>query len=293
MANKILILGGAGNLGSFLTKTFPEVISYDKEDLDVTNFELVKAELKKLAPELKLIVNCVAYNDVDGAEENKEAAVLLNVKVPENLARITKELNIPFVHFSTGYVFDGSKLEYEETDTPSPQSVYAQSKAEGESAVLKENSNSYIVRVNALFGYQGTSEKAKPSVVDIMYRIGKEKKFLKGITDEVNSFTYIPDLAASLKNIIDNNLPYGIYHIVNSGQGSWYDLAKQIFVSAGWQVNEKNEPSSEEKVINIEKIVGSQYPRPAKRPAYAVLKNTKLPKLRPWQEALSEYLLNK
>lgn len=290
MKDKILILGAAGNLGSRLMRLLPNAIGYDRKDFDLTNFELAKVKLAEHGSQIKAIINCVAYNDVDGAETKPEVAELLNVKVPEFLAQQAKALNVPFYHFSTGYVFSGEKPSYSENDLPSPLSVYATTKAAGEAVVMQAWEKTYVIRINALFGFQGSSDSSKPSVVDIMKKIGEEKKFLRGITDEVNSFTFIPDLANEIVKFLTEEPAYGIYHVVNAGTGSWYDLAKEIFLAQGWQVQEGTQPADGSKTIVIEKIVGSQYPRPAKRPAYAVLENTKRPQLRFWQEALREYL---
>lgn len=274
--NKTLILGAKGNLGVQLAKVFSDGIFWDREDCDVLNAEMLHKKLSDVKDSVGVVVNCVAYNDVDGAEENSNSAFALNEEVPRQLAKQTDQLGMTFVHISTGYVFSGQKESYLETDIPDPVSVYGKSKAAGEDQVIKLSKNYYIVRTNLLFGPKGLAEGVKPSVVDTMYVRGIETKLLKGIGDEWASFTYTPDLAKSIKKIIDDKMPFGIYHIVNEGFGSWYDLAVEIF---------KDDPS-----VIIEKVPAATFQRKAARPIYSVLQNTKFPKLRSWQEALSEYL---
>jgi dTDP-4-dehydrorhamnose reductase len=272
-----LILGGQGNLGCQLQKVFPNSLVWDKDDIDATDFVLLREKITAIKSDISLVINCIAYNDVDKAESNPDIASLLNSELPKKLAEITRDLNLPLIHFSTGYIFSGSKNDYEESDQPDPISVYGKSKAEGEKLVLNTNPQSYIIRTNALFGPKGSSGNAKKSMVDAMLEIGVQNKTLKGVADEYNSFTYTKDLAEKTFELVSSKLPFGIYHIINSGSGSWYDLAVEIFKIKNID-------------INIIKIPGTDYPRPAKRPAHAILKNTKLSQLRPWQEALREYL---
>lgn len=272
-----IILGGKGNLGCQLQKVFPNSIVWDKEDIDATNFELLREKITSIKSNIGLVINCIAYNDVDKAETSQEAAFLLNSELPKQVAKITKELSMPLVHFSTGYVFSGNKNEYVETDLPDPVSVYGSSKAKGEKLAIENNPNTYIIRTNALFGPKGKSDNAKKSMVDAMLEIGIKNKTMKGVTDEYNSFTYTKDLAEKTFELVSNKLPFGIYHITNSNSGSWYDLAVEIFKIKNID-------------IDITPIPGRDYPRPASRPTHAILKNTKLQELRPWQQALKEYL---
>lgn len=289
--NNILIIGGNGNLGNQLMKLLPNAVSWGRADADITNLESVQNKFAELQA-IDTIINCAAYNDLDAAEDNPEQAFALNAKAPEILAELAKANDCAFVQFSTGYVFSGEdgSTNHDETAAPSPNSVYAQSKLAGEEAVQKVGGKYYIIRTNVLFGPAGQSDAVKPSVVDIMRRIGSEKHHLRGITDEHSNFTYTPDLAAATVNLFQQNPASGIFHLINEGSGSWYDLAKQIFVSLGWNVLDSNTESVAEREIVIEKITGSEYPRKAKRPKNAVLVNTKLPKLRSWQDALNEYL---
>jgi dTDP-4-dehydrorhamnose reductase len=273
---KVLILGYKGMLGGELMKVFGnEAVGWDREDIDATATEDLRLKIKDLSP--GIVINCVAYNDVDGAEQNQDSAFKLNSDVPENLAKICKELGIILVHFSTNYVFDGQKGEYAETDAPSPLSVYAKSKYQGELAVQKNCEKFYLIRTAVLFGPKGQSEKSKKSFVDIMLGLALKESQVKVINDEINSFTYAVDLAQAVKLLLVQDRPFGIYHLTNSGLASWYDLAKEIF-----------------KIKNIKiellPVLSSEFPRKAIRPKKSVLLNTKFLALRPWQEALSDFL---
>lgn len=288
----VLIIGGKGNLGNQISKLIPNALCWDRDELDITDELAVQQTLESLE-DVQVIINCAAYNDLDSAEDHPELAFTLNESAPKYLAQAAKNKNAVFVHFSTGYIFSGSQKEiHSETDLPDPNSVYAQSKLAGEKAVEQVGGKYYILRTNLLFGPQGPSQSAKKSVVDTMKDMGISKKHLRGIIDEQSNFTYTPDLAAATVNVLHTQPTFGIYHLVNEGYGSWYDLARQIFTTLGWIIYDEPRVEMPDYAIIIEKITGADYPRKAKRPISAVLINTKLPKIRPWQEALKEYLAN-
>jgi dTDP-4-dehydrorhamnose reductase len=273
---KVLILGAKGMLGGELLRVFgSEAIGLDRNDIDATDFLKLKEKIQSLKPEI--VINCIAYNDVDGAEENFEVAFKLNSELPKNLAEICSQENIILVHFSTNYVFDGKKGEYLETDTPKPLSKYGESKYLGEQNILNNWQKFYIVRTSVLFGKKGESELSKKSFVELMLGLSEKQETIKVVSDEINSLTYVTDLAHSVKNLLFQMPEFGIYHLVNSREASWYDFAKEIF-----QIKNKH--------INLEAVSRADFPRKAKTPSKAVLINTKLPALRPWQESLKEFL---
>lgn len=273
---KAVILGAKGMVGQQLAKVLPDAFTFDRETLDATDPDLLKAKLSEVKPEV--IFNCIAYNDVDGAETNRDQAFLINSELVKNLSEIANELDAVVVHFSTGYVFDGQAESYNEEAKASPVSIYAESKAAGEENLLAKAKKYYLVRTNVVFGPPGSSEHSKKSFVDIMLGLA-EKPELKVVNDETNSITYAPDLAKSVVELVNSGAPFGVYHIVNEGFATWYELAQEIFNQKGI-------------VIKLIPVPGTEFPRPAKRPAHAVINNTKLPKLRTWQEALIEYLKN-
>ncbi len=272
----ILILGTKGMLGGQLKKLYEDqAVGWDREDFDFTKILDYKQQIINYKP--TAIINCVAYNDVDGAENNPEICFALNTTAVSDLAGLCNELNIPLVHFSTNYVFDGIKGEYAETDSPNPLSVYAQSKYQGELEIIKNSKKYYIIRTALLFGPKGVSDKSKKSFVEIMLELSSKRNSIKAIEDEINSLTYVVDLSALTRLLLEENKPFGIYHIVNSGQGSWFEYAVEIF-----KILKKN--------ITVVPAASTEFPRKAKRPKKSVLINTKLPQLRPWQEALGEFL---
>ncbi len=280
MQNKVLILGSKGMLGGQLMQVFGEsAVGWDREECDVTNLQDCAKRIEDFGSNLPAVINCVAYNDVDSAEEKSALAYLLNTEVPKNLSIICKQLNILLIHFSSNYIFGEGKGEYVENDLPKPQSIYGESKHQGELEIIKNTDKYYIIRTSVLFGPKGESELAKKSFVELMIELSQKQSKLKIVSDEINSLTYASDLAIQTKKILDDKMPFGVYHIVNSGQASWFGFAKEIFKIVG-------------KKIVLEPVPSSDFKRFAKRPSKSVLLNTKLPALRAWQEALREFLMN-
>ena len=276
---KILILGAKGMLGQELVRVFSdqEVLSWDRDDCDICDFEKAREKIISTTP--SLIINCAAYNNVDMAEgEGREICFKLNAEAPANLARVAKELGASFVQYSSDYVFGGTKeTGYTEDDPLDPISEYGKSKAEGERLLGEIGGKIYIIRPSRIFGVKGSGEGVKESFVDLMIRLSAEKNEFDMVDSELTSPTYAPDLALRTREIVENHPP-GIYHGAQDGACTWYSFAQEIF-----------------RLIDREDIklnpVGSDfYPRPAKRPVCSVLINTKLPPARSWQEALAEYL---
>jgi len=284
-----LILGAAGNLGSQLKIAYSdsEVIGWDRVDFDFLNFDLLKQKLLELKP--GQIINAVAYNAVDKCEEDEEEALLawkLNRDLPGILADYCLQAQIPLLHYSSDYVFGGDgRLSgaYTETDRPQPLNVYGQTKLAGEQEIARRallGLRYYIVRTSKLFGPLGTSEYAKASFFDLMLKLSTDNKELKVVDSEISCFTYTPDLARASKLLLDENVNRGIYHLSNTGAVSWYQALQYFFEIARIKT----------KLIAIS---ADAWPRPAKRPVYSPLANTRRPHLRSWQEALSEYWHNK
>ncbi len=278
---KILILGSQGTLGQVLLSEFNnngnETVGWDREDVDITTVE-VESKIIELKPDV--ILNATAYNAVDPMqidEEARKVGFLMNAEVPGKLAKIAKEIDATFVHYSTDYVFDGKKEEgYNEEDTPNPISVYGESKYEGEKNVQKFGEKYYIIRLCRLFGEKGISAASKRSFVEIMRgEIEKEELMVKD--EEIACPTYAPDAAKFTKELIESNSPWGIYHGTNSGSCTWYGWAEEIFKNLG-------------KSPKMIKGCAKDYHNPAPHPQYSVLLNTKRPLQRSWQEALSEFL---
>ncbi len=282
---KILILGAKGSLGQQLVQVFSvdyEVIAWDRGEIDITDRELIFKKVGDIKPEI--IINAAAYNAVDKCEENDEEYELakkINIDGPKFLAEVCLQTGATLVHYSTDYVFDGNnKNSYKETDEPKPINRYGKTKFHGEKRILELSGQGlkwYLIRTSKLFGPCGKSEMAKLNFFDLMLKSAAGRKTIEAVDDEAGCFTYTSDLAKATKELIQNDKGYGIYHLTNSSACTWYQGAVELFKIANINV----------KVVPIS---GSKLARPAKRPKYSVLLNTKLPPLRDYREALREYL---
>jgi len=274
---KVLIVGSQGMLGQELAKVFSneELTLWDKNDLDITNREMVYSKVEALSPDL--IINAAAYNNVDACEENAEPAMRINGDGPIFLARAAENIGAKFIQYSSDYVFDGTKKEgYNEDELPRPISKYGESKLATEN-VFAHCTRCYVVRTSRLFGLPAASEGAKKSFVDVMIKLGREKESLDLVDEELSNPTYVVDLAKQTKVLVDGYYPSGIYHATNEGACTWYGFAQEIFKQTGITI--KTNP-----------VTSDKFPRPARRPLFSSLINTKLPRMRTWQEALQDYL---
>jgi len=273
-------------LGQDLVKTYrqdktSQVSAWDFADIDITDAAAVERKIKKVDPDV--VINAAAYNAVDKAEEPDgfKAALAVNAVGPENLARVCKKVGAAFATYSSDYVFRGDRKEgYREEDRPNPVSKYGLSKYEGEKKVQGIGGDYYIIRTSKLFGEMGTGRDVKKSFADTMIELSEKLPELKVVDEEVSCFTYTPDLAKATRFLLEGNFLPGIYHITNTGPCTWYEYAKKIFEILG-------------KNIKIIPVPASAFPRPAKRPQYSILLNTKLPSLRSYKEALKEFLAKK
>jgi len=275
----VLILGSLGMLAREMLKIFPDAIGWDREEINIANQAQITSKLHKMQP--KIVINCAAYNAVDDCESEAGFALAkkINGEAVGYLADVCAELGATLVHYSTNYVFNGKeKSGYAEDAAPNPISRYGESKLLGERKILqKQNLKYYLIRTSKLFGQKGKSELAKENFFDTMLKLAEQKKELKVVDDELSNFTYAPDLAQATKALLKQNLPAGIYHIANENPATWHQAAEVLFDITGQKV----------KLIPVS---ADEFPRPAKRPKYGILLNTKLPKLRNYEEALEEYL---
>jgi dTDP-4-dehydrorhamnose reductase len=273
---KILVVGAKGMLGTMVAGVFAQEkpLLWDKEELDITNFEEVKTKLALEHPDI--VINTAAYTAVDKAESEKEMAFAVNAEGPKNLALVCKEIGATLIHYSTDYVFSGTNQEgYAEDDMAgSAVNVYGESKLLGEKAVQESGVNFYILRTAWLYGPNGKN------FVETMLELAKTKKELRVINDQWGCPTFTKDVALATKYVVGSKKPFGIYHAVNSGRASWYKFAQEIF-----RLSQTD--------INVVPIPASAYPLPTKRPSYSVLKNTKSIPMRSWQEALADYISSK
>lgn len=273
---EILIIGSHGMLGQELMAAFKdqELTGWDRNQIDITDYDNSLAKIKELNPEV--VINAAAYTAVDDCEKNRDLAMKVNGEGPGNLAKICKDLEAILVHYSTDYIFNGQKTDgyREDYDQIEPLSVYGESKALGEKLIKENCEKYYILRTAWLYGNKGKN------FVDTMIKLGQEKSELKVVNDQHGSPTYAKDLALRTRDILLNLKPaFGIYHATNSGTCTWYEFTQEIFKLKGI-------------TAKIIPCATAEFPRPATRPAYSILLNTKLPVMRPWQEALKEYLNN-
>lgn len=276
MHSKILLLGKSGMLGSCFEKHLQdlkyEVFAFDREELDVTDIGSLHTAFAKIKP--GFVINCAAYTAVDDAEGHRNEAFKVNAEAVGHVSKLSKEFGATLIHFSTDYVFNGKKSDgYDEKDEPEPINIYGESKLAGERLIAANMEKFYIIRTSWLFGSNGKN------FVDTMLKLGAEKPELKVVNDQIGSPTYTEDLCQSVIEIFLQNdfRDFGIYHLTNSDTCSWYDFAKKIFEI-------KKMPAV------VIPVSSSEFPRPAKRPKFSILRNTKTSALRSWQEALMAYL---
>ena len=259
----ILVTGSNGQVGSEikeLSDKYPYVFYFtNRDNLDITNEKVIKEFIVK--NNITAIINCAAYTAVDKAESEIQQADKINHQAVFHLASIAKEKNIKLIHISTDYVFDGTNHKpYIETDTTNPQSVYGQTKLDGEKALQIMNpTNSIIIRTSWVYSSYGNN------FVKTMLRLGRERESLGVIYDQVGSPTYAKDLAKAILDILPkiNNTKTEIYNYSNEGVCSWYDFAKEIMKMANLS-------------CKVNPIETSQYPTPAKRPHYSLLNKLKI-----------------
>lgn len=284
-------------MGGQLIKVFAkenEVIAWDREEIDITDKELVMKKISDVKP--NIIINAAAYNAVDKCEQDEAEFALakkLNCEAIGFLADAAIGVNAVLVHYSSDYVFgkhtkltnDKQKKRIKETgftedDQTCPVNKYGETKVMGEKKLIKRSGKGlkwYLIRTSKLFGPKGESELAKSSFFDMMLKLTKEKEYLDAVDEEMSCFTYTPDLAAATRKLLESDKGYGIYHLINEGPCTWYQAALDLFKIAG--VN-----------IRVNPVSSDKFPRPAKRPNYSVLLNTKFEQLRNWHAALEEYL---
>ena len=273
---KILITGAYGMLGSDLREVLKdnELIITGSKDLDITKENNVLQFIEDKKPEI--VINAAAYTNVDNCETDYDNAYLVNAIGPKNLAVACNKLNIPLIHVSTDYVFDGSKTTpLSEEDKLGPKTAYGKTKLEGEKFVQENTKKYFILRTAWLFGINGKN------FVKTMINLSKKNNLLKVVNDQKGCPTYCYDLAMAIKQLLNSD-KYGIYHLTNKGELSWYDFAKKIFELSNI-------------TINVKPVSTEEFPRPAPRPHYSVLSNQKwidsgFNPLRNYEEALKEYL---
>ena len=275
----ILITGCNGQLGNEIQLLQAQYAQHTWLNTDVNELDITdKAAIERFveANEIDGIVNCAAYTAVDKAESDPQLARKLNADAPAFLAEAVAKRGGWMVQVSTDYVFNGTKhTPYVETDKPCPNSVYGQTKLEGEQAVSKLCPNAMIIRTAWLYSEFGNN------FVKTMIRLGREREQLGVIFDQVGTPTYAHDLATAIMTAIDKGIKPGVYHFSNEGVTSWYDFTKSIHRLAG--IN----------TCQVSPLHTAEYPTPASRPAYSVLDKTKIKdaygiEIPHWEESLAK-----
>lgn len=282
---KVVILGAKGMLGSDISKVFFDFGPYflDKDDIDVTQTKGALRLLQSLAPDV--IINAAAYTDVDGCESNKSLAMKVNAEAPGYLAGAARDIGALFVHYSTDYVFSGDQAGgYTEDEIPGGGlNFYGESKLIGENAVRQAEGKYYVIRTSWLFGNGGPLVNGRPkNFVETILRLAEGKDKIRVVNDQHGKPTFTLDLAKRTRELIEGRKDFGVYHITNEPATTWYEFAKEIL--------EKWSKKTGRKIPGITPCTSDEFPRPAKRPEYSILLNTKLPPLRPWRDGLEEYL---
>lgn len=278
---KIVITGGEGQLAADLLQSLAhhDVVALGRDRLDVANRDAIEQIFAQERPDV--IVNTAAFHRVDLCEDEPEQSFMINAAAPQRLARACARSEATLVHFSTDYVFDGSRTSpYHETDTVNPLSVYGSSKAAGEMAIRATTERHLIVRTTGVFGIAGVASR-HGNFVENMLRLAAKGDPMFVVADQTLTPTYARDLAESVRALVDAEI-HGTVHVTGGGQCSWYEFAADIVRLAG-----SSTP--------ITPVRQRDRPTPARRPAYSVLAHDTLqtlgiPEPRHWQEALHEYL---
>ena len=278
---RILITGANGQLGQSIaeiSKNYKEIECFfvTRNELDITNEDLVSHYFDDKS--FDFVINCAAYTAVDKAEDDQENAFLVNAKATEFLAKISNAKNIPFIHVSTDYVFDGTEsVPRLETDQTNPIGVYGQTKLDGENLALANNPKTIILRTAWVYSRFGNN------FVKTMLRLFNDKDSISVVADQIGSPTNAIDLANAILEIVSKDeLVYGIYNYSNEGECSWFEFAQKIKEFSG---------SS----IEINPVPTSAYPTKAKRPAYSLLDKSKIKEvyqleIPTWEDSLKEEL---
>ncbi len=282
---RILLIGKIGQVGWELRRTLAplgEVQAVDYPEIDLTEAVAIRRLVRETKP--NVVINAAAYTAVDKAESEPERAMLINGLAPGLLAEEAKKLGALMVHYSTDYVFDGTKTSpYVETDAPNPLGAYGRTKLAGDQAVQQAGGLHLIFRLCWVYGARGQN------FMLTMQRLARERETLRVVKDQFGCPTWsrmiAETTALALQRVLAAPDPAaftGVYHLASSGVASWHEFASRIVELM---------PAAEKKCRAVQAITTPEYPTPAKRPAYSVLSSEKLKRtfglqLPPWEESL-------
>ena len=278
----VAVIGSTGQLGQDLMRAFgEEAVGFAHEDLDVTDEESIISAVRSIEPDW--VLNTAAFHRVDDCETNPTLTFAVNATGALNVARAAAAVGSGVAFFSSDYVFGGQGRgrdnPYEEGDAPHPLSVYGVSKVAGEQLVMQANPQHLVVRSAGLYG-TATSRKGW-TFPELMLNKARTEGILRVVTDQVLSPTFTTDLAQKTKELIEQDA-VGLFHLTNAGECSWFEFARGTLDLAGVEAK-------------MEEISTEQMQQRARRPSYSALATTRLKAvglepLRPWKEALGDYL---
>ena len=278
--SRVLVTGASGQLAGSIVRAFAdrEVIAHTRATLDVTDGDAVRREAARSRPDL--IVNCAAFNEVDAAESHATEAFAVNAFAVRSLARAAESCGAVLVHYGSDFVFDGTATEpYDESAAPAPRSVYASSKLVGEWLAL-EPPRAYVLRVESLFGSpaEWTGRRGSLDAIVAGLEAGRD---VKVFTDRVVSPSYVVDVAAATRYLVETGAATGTYHCVNSGFGTWQQVALEAARILGV-------------APRLAPITMADMHLPAARPRFCALSNRKLAaagfEMPAWQDGLQRWL---
>ena len=292
---KILLTGVNGQVGHALQKKLAnyQVFALNREQLDLSDKDAIRRVVQTIQPDL--IINPAAYTAVDKAESEPDLAYAINAIAPQVLAEEAAKINAALIHFSTDYVYDGSKIEsYVETDAVNPLSVYGKSKLAGELAINAVGLPHLILRTSWVYGAYGKN------FLKTIIRLASERESLRIVADQFGAPTSSESITEAVIALLNSWQPHdtnqtGVYHFTNQGKTSWHGFSSEIVneynrlaASKGLQILKAN-------VENIEPITTADYPTPAARPANSTLDNQKLKQvfnvaLPSWQQGLQQVM---
>jgi dTDP-4-dehydrorhamnose reductase len=276
------VLGAAGQLGRDLCPRLKgDVTPLTREQADLTRADELRRTLSELKPDA--VVNCAAYNFVDRAETEPEAAFAVNAWAVGQLAKICRDLDSTLVTFSTDYVFgldESRRAPYRTDDAPGPVSVYGLNKLAGEYLARAGCPKHFVIRTCGLYGVWGSGGKGG-NFVEIMRRLGAQGKPIRVVDDQTCTPSYTADIATATADLIETGR-YGLYQLTNAGSCTWCEFARGIFEAAGIK-------------REVIPITSQEYGAAARRPGYSVLASDayealQLPRVRHWKEAIAAYM---
>jgi len=279
---KVAVLGSSGQLGQDLLRVFGgDAFGLTHQDVDITDGVGLISLLQTGRPDW--VINTAAFHRVDDCERNQALAFAVNTVGAGNVARAAAAVGAGVVFISTDYVYGGQQRQrnhpYRESDPAEPVNVYGVSKWAGERVVMQGNPRHLVIRSTGLYGIS-TSRKGW-TFPELMLTKARSDGVVRVVTDQVLAPTYTADLAATVKKLVAMEAR-GLFHVTNSGECSWFEFAREVFAVTGVS-------------CKMEEIETHQSQRTAQRPAYSALTSSRLPEsglglLRPWQEALCDYL---